>query len=489
MLEPGINMIFYNDPSEFDLFSKVNPTKFKSIEHLTSFLMYSGKIPLSQLVISLGTDFLNLGHVKRLINSNNIASNGIKTISRESYETAGGLDNLKQIFDPKFWRELIRLYITHVHPYVAFFNLQTFNPSKIPKPILIALYYKGYTYYPHKTPELTDYMNNLAKVQLKTIIFTPNFQNFHALTIYCSSYHSAEHTKLTRAYLAQLTRMAHCLGVHVNTERFEENFNYERQLIYRKIIMMNKYMSGPSNIYPNYIVDAPPNSKDLYPSELDTLTFDDSLLSFGFSQVDLSLIAKLSELNNKFKDYSITLVWFNLTANFIKKGELEAYCTTKLSKLKQIYDKTLLNYDKLAVSYSSQIKLVLQSRELITLSYIKETLDILEYWKFLSGSKVSQELVSQTIGNCQNLLQLSSKLKNFKVKFYYLYLIGFTLIRLYKVVGLGERKEILAVLDAVRELVGSGGGGRGGTGREGNNELGKFNGLIFNTGLKLIQAK
>ncbi|KXN67333.1 hypothetical protein CONCODRAFT_73045 [Conidiobolus coronatus NRRL 28638] len=285
--------------------------------------------------------------------------------------------------------------------------------------------------------------------------------------------------------------MAHCLGIHINTGRFEENLNYERQLIYRKVIMMNKYMSGPSNIYPNYIVDAPPNSKDLYSLGLDKLRFDNNLLSLGFSQVELSLISKLSEVNNKFKDYSITLVWFNLTANFINKGELEAYCTKKLLKLKQIYDKTLLNYDKLAISYSTQIKLILQSRELITLSYIKETLDILEYWKFLSSGKVTQELTSQTIGNCQTLLQLSSKLRNFKVKFYYLYLIGFTLIRLYKAVGPGERREILGVLDAVRELVGSfgGAGGRGGAGREGNSELGKFNDLVFKTGLKLIQAK
>jgi hypothetical protein len=77
---------------------------------------------------------------------------------------------LSEVYNPKFWAELIRLYLIKCHAQSPIFKLNTFGLKNTPQSILIAAYCKGYLFYSSKTKELTAYINQLAKQNVNRII-------------------------------------------------------------------------------------------------------------------------------------------------------------------------------------------------------------------------------------------------------------------------------------------------------------------------------
>jgi hypothetical protein len=442
--------------------------------------MYSRRIPLNQLLASLGTDFKSLDHIKKLVYTDESGSFLVGSQNFEEFTNSNSSwKNLKQIYDPNFWSSLIYLYFKNIHIHISLFPSTTFNPTNIPKALLFAIYCKGYSFYTRKTPELTDYLNQLQKNQLKKILFKPTLENLQALLIYCLVWQNEEHTKSARAYLSQLTRMAYCLGIHIDTSRFSKIINYTRQLVYRKVAMTNKHISGAINIYPNYIMELLPPSKKLYDSKLLNSPLDNSLLYLGFNIIELNLISKLAQINNRFMDLSIFENWL-IPNNLMTNKGLEAYCLAKFHNLKRIFNEAMRCYELLIPEYSSHSNLIKTSKELITLWHITQTLELLEYWKFFQNS-LHPELITQVIENCKTLTELAAVLRTEANANYYIYLAGFTLIRLYKFVKVRAKRQILSILESIRELLE--GGIRGGE------ELDKFNNLVFMTGFKLMQSK
>ncbi|KXN67341.1 hypothetical protein CONCODRAFT_87026, partial [Conidiobolus coronatus NRRL 28638] len=141
---PKIQTNYCIKPIEKSIFISLRVTRFKDLEHLTSYMVYSNQVPLSQFVFHLAPELKKIPQIQAIISSNmeNLPSSDDSSDNELFFNQHMG--DLELVYKPEFWKDLIRLYITNYQHEIPLFNLKYFDIYKISQPLLVAIYFCGY---------------------------------------------------------------------------------------------------------------------------------------------------------------------------------------------------------------------------------------------------------------------------------------------------------------------------------------------------------
>jgi hypothetical protein len=347
-------------------------------------------------------------------------------------------NGLEELYNPEFWNELIRLYLIEFHRNNSIFNLKYFDLEQTPQPLLTAIYCMGYNRREMKTKELTDYMNQLEKNNIKSILFRPSLSNAQALLIHCHSlYH---HFKIAegRACLLHLVRMCYALGIHIDTDRFEDRIKYNRKAVYMKTLLVNLFSFSVFKVF----------YKFEYEFEIESQLYDISwqllpkliLHKLKLNDDQAKLISIVTVLTGKYLDRCTQLM---ISAQSLPKSDsaIEDICLGKYYILKKIYSDICKEFEILRLKFSHYLDTIDLRQGLLTVLYSFCGIVILEFGRRDMVS-VNQNFIYKTIDLCFKGLEAVSNVKFNQHRAYNYYYVSITLISLIKYADQHQKQEM-----------------------------------------------
>jgi hypothetical protein len=455
------------------IFDNLKYTRFSNLEHLTTYIVYSNKVPFSQFIFHLVPELKNIPQIKSIMAKNIRKVTGKTSDQNNTIQimpTAGsGLELLNK---PWFWADLIRLYVLNYSGYAQLFNFDTLDPSKIPQALLIPIYYTGYKYREHRPSKLTEYMEHLFEYNFKKVIYSPSLSNLQALYIYMNDYFGRGKVSLSRACLARITRMSYALGIHIDTNRFTDSLTFERKNLFREISAFDTAFSGSFKLKYNCIPEPPALDLNLY--RLEKYLVPDKLTNCKYSNTKLnSLNAAMNSLKKIYGNKTIELIRFDFI-NATNDIELEEICIDRLNSLERAYIELVASISKLKAKYGEYIKEIDKFENDFHPSRFHLALIILEYGR-ISQFHTSQVLLQQTLNTCNNMFNYFEL--NPGLAYFYYYLTCFTYLSVVKLVGSIEKENIIAKVNKIFSTL------------KPPDEFNTLNHLMLATALKIIRKK
>ncbi|KXN67344.1 hypothetical protein CONCODRAFT_10623 [Conidiobolus coronatus NRRL 28638] len=475
---PRLNFNNYKVQKEYLLVTNFQFDQFQSLEHLTSYLICSNKFPLSCLIGELGWSIKRMPQIKRMIDSNlsliPIATANIEDTSIFEVRETNGLELL---YNPKFWTDLIRLYVVKQHPYLPIFNLKYFDLNLVPQALLVGIYCTGYSFWTKKSPELDHYMEQLAKRNISRVLFKPNISNLQALLLHCILFYSQCKVTEGRALLSHITRVSYLIGIHIQSGKFSSQVIYNRDLLYRKILFWQRNLNTVYKLVPSYELDVPKLIPNLYYDNWHELSKSTSAV-LGLIENEVSVLSQLASLNVQYLDQSLLTLVFPVIKSQSDE-EIEKMCWTRYNKLSKDFIKLseeikLLELRHSNCKKSSYLLQNLVDEKSLKIFYLDFYLVIFEFGR-LNTSQLSTEFLDKTIEICDSILDMSFKSDLTEGAIEVSYLAGLTYMSMFTNLSEAKKLEIVSKLEILSKTF--------------NDTLDKdnlFNYLIFNCGKKLI---
>jgi hypothetical protein len=355
-------------------------------------------------------------------------------------------NGLEELYNPEFWNELIRLYIIEFHKNINIFNLKYLDLDKIPRPLLTAIYCVGYNRRKLKTKELSDYMDQLEKNNIKSILFKPRLSNAQALLLHCKSlYYNFKVVKGRACYL-HLIKMCYALGIHIDTDRFNDLGNYNRKAIYAKVLEVNLFTYSVFKVFYKIEYEFQFNSQ-LYDASwqllhklvLDRLKLNDD---------EAKLISIATVLSNKFLDQCIHHMTFSQSLPK-SDDEIENICLHKYYTLKKIYSSICKEFEILRLNFAHCLDIIDLSHDFLTVPYACAGLIILELGRRNMAS-VNQKFIYKSIELCFKALSTVPNVKLNQSRVFNYYYASISLITLIKYADQYQKKEMKIIFKILK---------------------------------------
>ncbi|KXN67335.1 hypothetical protein CONCODRAFT_10613 [Conidiobolus coronatus NRRL 28638] len=425
------------DPIEKNIFKTLNFTRFSNLSQFCNYLIYSNDLPLTQLIFTIQADLKNLPNIKHLIQLNNFI-----LPSEDCSNQSGGLEDLfpiarslQTLYDPYFWNKLMLLYFAKFHPLWPYINLKTFNPLFTSPSLLNIIYFAGYQFYSHKSPELTSYMESAVELALKQIYLKPCKNHLQALLILGNLYQFRGDMKLARACQANLTRMMYLMGIQIeNCSKFNWETKLERKLLHRRVAIANFNVGGNLEVFPAYLVEVPKLDSALYHNlySFKSNTTNEGYLPFveGLNTMEFYLTLKLSQLTHVFCDISLVSSQLIPTKNIsIMEKQLARNLELLNAGIKAYEDSA----DELKKEFPEFEGMISRCAMEIRLSYFDCSLNLLN--SFLSiNPPSSNEIATKILAVCHSMapIILNEQLEFDQIFNYYGYMVCFQYLKLIK---------------------------------------------------------
>jgi hypothetical protein len=120
---------------------------------------------------------------------------------------------------------------------------------------MAAIYYSGYKSQPDQPEELTVYMENYAKENLKFLIRQCSLSAVQALLIYFAVYYHEGNIPLHFTCRAHATRIGYALGIHLDNKVFSKLEKYNRRLVLVKLRGINIVGSSSHNLSTSFFTE------------------------------------------------------------------------------------------------------------------------------------------------------------------------------------------------------------------------------------------
>ncbi|KXN64705.1 hypothetical protein CONCODRAFT_14094 [Conidiobolus coronatus NRRL 28638] len=388
---PKLNIVYYVTPKEVNTTIGLQPIHFSSIDDLTAYLVHSNEFPISELTSRFYYNYDKLPQLKHLMDKISIQYSSKPPINSVNNKTLVDIKpGLEELVKLEFWTELFRSYILESHIYHPILPLNCLDLLDSSHPVLIAIYCYGFMYKSKKSQELNDYMDNLEKKNLKRVQFKPCISNIYALFIHYRILYKRGDIKKAESLLAQLSRMSYSLGVHLESNLFESDFQCSKNLLFN-IIISNQV--NISSIYKTEIcleyhkpsINSAKNSKlQLLPEDLRRL--------LNYSDEEWFHISELCSLNYMYSNQAVVCLNFCQLAT--QDRELESYCYIQYSRWMRVYEAVMDEFQKINLKFNHNLKLNLYE-DMILVNYLKVSLLIMEYWRYKSAT-MSQVILNET---------------------------------------------------------------------------------------------
>jgi hypothetical protein len=362
--------------------------------------------------------------------------------------------SLQLLTQQSFWDELIVNYLARIHRAIPTFNLRNFDPKIISPSLLSAIYYIGYCCRLEKTDELTGYMEEMAKRNLKKIRFRPSLSNVQALVIYTYAFRLQGKLKQARLYQSHIMRMAYNIGIQIESNIFNEFEAYDRKAAYMKLAFVNHNMNGPLKLYSNDILDLPDYEERFYDPKWQTLP--KQTIKYGDSEkLKRELTARCTVIIQKFSDqvlYSIS--YCQLITS--KSTSMDVSFCSNLAELEKEYFECLNDIMDLKTQYSKYSEEIEAIMILVKLLYYDISIAILDNIK-IRQSPIQKETILKLYGVCNQLYhQVMSLPKPNEMYHYFLHLIGLTYLNCFNYLNsrdkLATKVKLNKILDSIEPL-------------------------------------
>jgi hypothetical protein len=437
--------------------SQVQYSKFTSIDHLTQYILNSNRFPTSQLFGEFGLDFRGLNQIQSLVDKSKqtlkFSSSNAQTIKFTAAEDfASKQRGLEDISKKNFWEDLIKLYLLHFHLNLPVFNLpSTTAIFNLPQPLLISIYCWGYICRKRKTPQLTEYMDKLAHNNVNRIIFKPSLSNCQALYIQYYNYYRRGKIREGRACINHLTRMCYSLGLHLDSQLFHPQQNYNRSNLFLNILCSQKNINTVYMVFPGFEYELENWNTNLFNPEWYRLPLKVRNL-LNLSDGEDELFSRLSALKNRSKVEYLAQIKFPPNLAQYTNDQIEKICLLKLQKLKINYFNVYREYEALKSQFNSRCSDLSSNLEMVTLHYLQSSLLILEYGR-LKSNPPTPTLLTKTVNILDEILSITlSSSTNYKNYLDLNYLVGFTYLQIFGKLDYFKRREVFEKYEKLIEF-------------------------------------
>jgi hypothetical protein len=468
------NLIFFdNNINLNEKFSNINfLLKFNSIDDLSNFILKSGKVSFTYLLVTGSTKLQKFPKFKKLIE---YTREDIEFIhNSQDYPPTPYTSPLQVLSKSSYWDNLIKVFFTLFHPLSPVFSIKSFNPGTASQSLLSAMYYCGYKYQPDQPAEVTAYMNNYAEKNIKQLIRGCSLSNAQALAIYSLVYHMEGNISLAQTCQAHATRISYALGLHLDSKIFTTAIRYNRRVLFSKIRSANISFSGFHNLSPSYLTEFGELNPSLIlsewqnPQQCSFIDIKDGLEDFIYSECCTQFI-KFNNLYN----YNIWNSKINTSRDSIFKSEWNRSYKT--------ISKAYLDYIKVFQSLSSKYP---RFKEKIIMYEVHLTMYyhqfMIELYSILKTKliELNQNEITKILYHCDSLLNFTLS-KNGKLEFnpmtqFFIYFTGFSYLNLYPIANLNDKELIKSKLCTIIDSIGS------------RDQLSNLNYLLLKSGYKSI---
>jgi hypothetical protein len=351
---------------------------------------------------------------------------------------------LEELVKSEFWADLFRTYILESHIYHPIFPLNCLDITDSSHPVLIAIYCYGFMYKPNISQELKDYMNNLEKKNLKRIQLKPCLSSIYALFIHSQILYRRREIKKSEFLLAHLTRMSYSLGVHLECNLFEKDFQCSKNLLFN-IIISNSFNN--SSIYkPEICLEYhKPSTNSVKDSNLQILP-EDLRRFLNYSNEEWLHISEVCSLNYMYSCQAVdSLNFFQLS---IQGHELESYCYIQYSRWMRVYEAVMEKFQKIKLKFNHNFPELNLCEDMIVVNYLRVSLLIVEYWRYKSTT-ISQIILNETFELSFKLLLSYLNTQNKQINSYICYYSSFTLLSICQYVDRTKSDNVGSLIQQV----------------------------------------
>jgi hypothetical protein len=424
------SIIYANDKQDVNFWSKLQFERFTSIEHLTSYVLKSNKLPISQLVGEGSWDLGKLPQIQTFISANQNLLIYTQQVGVAKEEVVNDDSKFFQyIYSQKFWAKLIYNYIDVLHRYACLFDLKSFDINTAHKPLLIAIYCLGYRYFDDKSDKLTEYFNELASQNIRRIRFKPSLANIQALRIHQVIMNIEDKISDARAILLHMTKMSYLLGLHINTKRFSHQVVYNRNLAYTKILKLLLIMTKTYKVDLSFEFDIPDFNIVNYNPEWHLLS-PQMAEYLGYTEDERQIIAHIAAFENKYQDkLGLYLIFPNMDK--FTNERIERICMDKVEKLTADYNEIMQSYITLTERYPNHVDFIDFDKGTLESSYLEIAILIFEHGRYKCKAE-NPVLIAKTFEFCDEFMRVTLLTKLDNVFEFYPYLIAFTYLSMSK---------------------------------------------------------
>lgn len=381
--------------------------------------------------MTLSWDLKSIPHINWILDSNqNIIPAAHAVKNTDAYQIPPVARSLQILTNPMFWEELIRLHITKFHSIVPAFNLRYFNPRIMDQALLSAIYYSGYQLYADKTDQLTEYMESFSQSNLKRIRFRPSLANAQALVIYSYIYKNQGNLALGRTYDAHLIKMCECLGIHIDSNLFDESSNYNRRILFLKMAAFNHNMSGSLRPYLCFVPDLPEYNSSLYHESWQTLPA--AFSHYGDADpTKRELDSIFTSINHQYSNQILYLLSIKKEYKLTKE-EYQALGKSNLEQITIFFNAHMEKYELLRLKYPMYGTEIDGFINLLKMAYYGISIAIVDQLKIVQRKSEKYQL-TKIYEACNELTDLTlSSAENDLVTQFHVYVACLTYISYYK---------------------------------------------------------
>ncbi|KXN74793.1 hypothetical protein CONCODRAFT_2121 [Conidiobolus coronatus NRRL 28638] len=227
--------------------------KFNNIDDLSSFVLISKQVNLAYLLLVGANKLQSTPKIRNLIENQEELST-YKTFYPKS-STPPHTPPLQLLTKPGFWGNLLNIYFESFYDRIPIFNIAHFDPKTAPQSLMAAIYYAGFKSQPDQPEELTVYMDNYAKANLKFLIRQCSLSAIQALLVYFTVYYREGNISLHFTCRAHATRIGYAIGVHLDNKIFSELEKYDRRLVLLRLRAINIVGSSSHNLTTSFLTE------------------------------------------------------------------------------------------------------------------------------------------------------------------------------------------------------------------------------------------
>jgi hypothetical protein len=427
-------------------FTGFNWTQFKDFDMFSSFVLKSGKVSVSYFTLNT-YEIQKKPNVERFIHSK-IDKLPVALPPIHIILPIPLCRPLQLLAQKSYWDELIKSYFQHLHPILPFFSVHSFNPLTIEKSLLSAVYYGGFQFMQSKPPELTEYFNEFAIINIKEAAKKFSFQSAQAVNLYSYIMLVTGKFTLSKVCQAYTIRMVYALGIHLNIKNLSPIKKYNRLMLFSSIFTIHMSFSLISHTDFNHLTEVidcniePLESEYQIPNSNCTFHFDseDENVVYGviadtFYKSYYSQTKSLWSIS-KCNEHSI-IDQFDRIINEINM---------KYAKCLQTFDVLLQDFPKL------KSKILSQKSKLILFHHMNN----LEIYRILKSKimVLNSKQISCMINECSLLFDSVVESQGFEqVSYMHPYSAGINFIRLYHISNSYQKSIIKQKLKEILDFL------------------------------------
>ncbi|KXN71675.1 hypothetical protein CONCODRAFT_5660, partial [Conidiobolus coronatus NRRL 28638] len=423
--------------------------KFNNFSDLSSFILKTGKVNFSYLLLVGAAKLQTSVKIQKLIENQESELLSCKVADLRS-SPPPYTSPLQLLTKSSFWDSLLTVYFQKLHETFPIVSITHFNFETAPYSLLSAMYYYGYRFQSNQPEELTLYMENFAKMNLKSLIRECSLSTIQALLIYYSVYYFEGNVPMHIACRAHATRIAYALGLHLDNRMFNDFEKYTRRLVLCRVRFMNVSVASYQNLYPSFLTEFGIFDTNPFEPKWQTLNnstyinYEDKNENYLYSTCTAHFINYLDEFQYNIYKHSM---------DNVKDSRFKSEWNRSRKAMVNLCDKYVKLFQSLYLDYPLYIQRIAKFEVQIKIRHHNFMMGLYNILKTRLGELSSSD-IADALFHCNSVLKpvLLGKQFNF-ISQYLIFNVGYQYLNLYKLCSASDKQTIKAQLHNIIQII------------------------------------